>query len=106
MRQTYLLPLVYSPLLSNFWRVPTTIIGEVTFNTQRQRYEFIDRHGAEIDLSYVICYENHNKCYDFTDINTLKSAPLCTFLFDTKFILCKDRHWHIPKVGLINSIHV
>ena len=49
----------YSPVLPCYPRVPTRILGQVTFNTYRQWYEFVDSPGTEIDLSYV----NHNKCY-------------------------------------------
>ena len=53
----------YSPALPHFLRVPTRIVGEVPFNSQRQNYEFVDRHGAEINVSYVTYCEHHNKCY-------------------------------------------
>ena len=67
----------------------------------RQWYEFIDSPGTNIDSSYAIYHENHNKCYLFTDNSELKLAHLSTFLFDTKFVICRDRHLHIqkPNVG-------
>ena len=53
------------------------------------------------DLSSVIYHENkHNKCYFFTDTGELMSAPLSTFPFRTKIVICKDRHLHIPKPKL------
>ena len=45
-------------------------------------------------------HENYNKFYSFTDTSEHKSAPLSTFAFVTKFVLCKDRHIHIPKFTL------
>ena len=76
----------YSPVLPHFPRIPTRIVEQVT---QRQRYEFFDSPNNTIDLSYVIYHENHNKCYFFTDTGELKSAPLSTFSFSTKFVVCK-----------------
>ena len=55
-------------------------MGQVTFNTQKQLYEFVDSPGTEIDLSYVIYHENHNKSYFFTTTSELKSEPISTFL--------------------------
>ena len=50
----------YSPVLPHSLRVLARFIGEVTFGTQRQRYEFIDRSSTEMDISYVIYHENQN----------------------------------------------
>ena len=68
----------------------------MTCNTHRQRNEFVDSPGTAIDLTYVICHENHNKYYFFTDTSELKSIPLSTFP-STKCVICKDRHLHVPK---------
>ena len=43
----------YLLVLPHFSRVPTRTVGELTFNTQRQRHEFVDRQGTEIDIYYV-----------------------------------------------------
>ena len=40
-------------------------------------------------------------CDYFTNISEFKSAPIATFPFDT-FVLCKDRHLHIPKYRMPN----
>ena len=78
-----------------FLGVPTRIVEQVKFSMQWQWYEFLDSPGTEIDFLYIICQENHNKCYSFTDTIELKSAALSTFLFNIKFVICKDRHLHI-----------
>ena len=70
----------YSPILPHF---STRTVLEVTFGTQRQWYEFVDRQGTKTDLSYIIYHEN-NKCYFWTEISELKSAPPYTFPFDIK----------------------
>ena len=54
-------------------------MGEVVFNTHRQKSEFVDKQGSWIDLAYVIYHESHNKCYYFTDTSELKSRPLSGF---------------------------
>ena len=71
----------YSPVWTRFSRVPARIVAEVTFNTPRQRYEFVDRKGTDIDLSYVIYHNNDNKCCFFTGTSELKSASPSTFPF-------------------------
>ena len=38
----------YSPLLLHFPKVPTKVVGEVTFNIQRLCCEFIDSSGTEL----------------------------------------------------------
>ena len=50
-----------------------------------------------IDLSYLICHENQSKCFLVTDTGKLRLAPLSSFPFSTKFVICKGRHLHIPK---------
>ena len=93
----------YSPVLLHFPRVPTKLLGQVTFNTWR--YNFVNSPGNAIDLSYLIYHKHHNKCYFFTDTGKLNSAPLSTFPFKTKFVICKDRHLHITKHKLEVSEH-
>ena len=61
-----------SPVLPHFPRLPTRIVEQVTFNTQRQRYEFVDSLDNAIDLSFVLYHANHNKCYFCTDTGELK----------------------------------
>ena len=86
-----------SPILPHFPRLPTRVVGQVTFNTLRQRYEFVDSPGTANDLTQILYHENHNKCYFFTDISELKSTTLSTFPSSTKFVICKNRHLHVPK---------
>ena len=88
---------LYSLILLHFQKVPTRIVRQVTFNTQRQRYEFVDSPGTAIYLTYVICHENHHKCHLITNTNELKPAPLSTFPSSTEFVICKDRHLHVPQ---------
>ena len=64
---------------------------------------FVDSPDNAIDLSYVVCHENHNKYYFFTDTGELKSAPFSTFPICTKVIICKDKHLHIPMLKLEGS---
>ena len=85
-------PPSYSPVLPHLPRVPARLMDEVAFSTPSQRYEFIDRLGTEMDLSFVMYQQIHNKCYYFTFTSKLKSAPLSNFFLDTKFMLYKDRH--------------
>ena len=40
----------YSPVLPHYQRVSTRIVGQVTIDTHRQRYEFVDSPGDVIDL--------------------------------------------------------
>ena len=56
---------LYLPVSPHFPGIPTRIVGEVTFNTKRQRYELVDRQGTEINQSYVRYHENQIKCYFF-----------------------------------------
>ena len=84
--------------MPHFPRVPTRVVGQVTFNTLR--YEFVNSPDNAIDLTYVIYHENHNKCCSFTGTGELKSEPLSIFPFSTKFVTCKGRHLHIPKPSL------
>ena len=56
-------------------------MGQVTFNTQRQRYEFVDSPDNANDLSPVICNENDNKCYLFTDTGETDVSTPFYFLF-------------------------
>ena len=35
----------------------------------------------------------------------MQSAPLPTFLFGTKFVLCIDRHLYVPSPGLQKVDH-
>ena len=44
----------YSPVLPHFPKVPARLMVEVTFNSPREWYEFIDRPRTEMDLSFVI----------------------------------------------------
>ena len=85
-----------SPILLHFPRVPSRIVGQVTFNTERQRYESVDSPGTLIDLTYVIYHENHSKCYFFTDMSGLKLAPFLLFLL-VQNVVGKDMHLHSPK---------
>ena len=75
-------------------------MGQVTFDTQKQWYEFVDSLGTEIDLLYVIYLENHNKCYLFTDTCKSKSAHLSIIHCIIKFVICKDRHLYISKLNV------
>ena len=74
-------------MLVHFPTVPYGFVGEVTINTQRQGYEFVDKSCAELDLSFVIYDDNHNKYYYFTDTAELRLVPLSTFPFATRFVL-------------------
>ena len=94
----------YSSVLTNFVRVPTMIMGQVIFNMQKQWCEFVDSACTEIDFSYIIYHEKHNKCYFFTDSSELKLALLYKFMFYTKFIIYKDRHLHIQKLNVDNFV--
>ena len=49
------------------------------------------------ELSYEIYHGFYNKCYFFTHTYKLKLVTLSIFPFDTKSVICKDRHLHIPK---------
>ena len=84
----------FSSVLSTSPRVPQRLGGEVTFNAQRQRYEFTDWSGFELDLSFVIYHEHLNKCHYVMDTSKLRSAPLSTFP-NAKFALCGDRRLQI-----------
>ena len=70
----------YSPVLPLFPRVPTRIVGQMTFNTQTQRYEFVDSAGTKIDLSYVIYHGNHNKCSIILTVVNWSHHPSPLFL--------------------------
>ena len=48
------------PVFLHFPNKPTGIVGQVTFNTQRQKYKLDSSPYNTIDLSYVIYHENHN----------------------------------------------
>ena len=85
-----------SPVLPHFPRVPTRIVGHVTFNMQRQCNEFVDSSGTEL-IYHLLYIMKTNKCCFFIDTSELKSASLSTFPFKAKFVVCKDRHIHIPK---------
>ena len=50
--------------------------GEVTFINQRQRFEFVDTPGAEMDMPFVIHCEHYNEFYYFTDTSKLQPALL------------------------------
>ena len=63
---------------------------------------FVGRHGAEMEIFYVVNPENHNKCYYFTDTSELKLTLLSAFSFDTNFALCKNRYLHISMLNLVN----
>ena len=83
--KTFVYSSSYSQVLPHFIRVCTRIMGEITFNTKSQR--FIDRHGAEMGLSYVIHQENPNKCYYFIDTSELRSEPLASFPLSYKIYI-------------------
>ena len=58
--QVYVVPqdrIIHSPpfslVLLHFPRVPTRIVGQVTFNTQRQRYEFANSLDNTIEI--ILC---------------------------------------------------
>ena len=70
----------YSPVLPHFLGLPTRIIWQATFCTQKQWYELKDSLGTEIELLYVIYHQNYNKYYFFTDSSELKAAPFPLFL--------------------------
>ena len=82
----------------------------MTFNTQRQQYEFVDRPHAEANATFLIYHENHNKCYYLANASELRSGSLTTFLFGARFVLCKDRHYHMSSSRLPNadtdSLHI
>ena len=75
----------------------------MTLNKWRQRYEFVDSTGTVINLTYVIYNEIHNKCYFFTYTSEMKSAPISTSPSSTKFVVCKDRHLHVPRNKIDSS---
>ena len=79
--------------------VPSRHMDKLAFITQRQRYEFIDKPGAEMDLPFVLYHEKNDKCYYFIDISELKSAPLSTVPFDAKCMLYKSRHFCIQRLN-------
>ena len=63
-----------TPLIHQHYSIshkyPTRLVGEVTFNTQGQRGEFVNRHGTETDLPYVINHKNHNVIISLTNVNS------------------------------------
>ena len=61
-----------SPVLSYFLRVPSKFVSEVTFINQRQRFEFVDKSGVEIDMPFVIYCEHYNEYYYFKDTSKLQ----------------------------------
>ena len=68
--------LLHSPALSHFLRVPSRFVDEVTFINQRQRFEFVDKSGAEIDMPFVKYCEHYNEHYYFKDTSKFQPAPL------------------------------
>ena len=88
----------YLSVLPHFQRLPARCVGEITFNTQNQRYEFTDKSNAKIDLSFVMYHDNHYKCYIYGYKQT-KVSNFYLFL-GAKFILCKERHLHIPSCSI------
>ena len=52
---------------------------------------------------HMIYHKNHSTCYYLTSTSELESTSSATFFFDTKFVLCKDRHLHIPKHRMPDS---
>ena len=68
--------LLHSPVLPHFLRVPSRFVGEVTFIDQRQRFEFVDKLGVEMDMPFVIYCEHYNDYFYFKDTSKLQPAPL------------------------------
>ena len=85
----------YSPVLPHYPRVPSRFVGEITFNMQRQRYEFVDKPGMEIDLSMWFIMKIIIFDITFPTVVNWSQHPLI-LSFWYKFVLCKDRHFHIP----------
>ena len=56
-------------------QAPPRFTGEVTSNTQKQQYEFVNQSGSYVDASFVICHETYNECSYLTDTSHLMSTP-------------------------------
>ena len=87
----------YSPVLQCFLRIPTTIMRQVTFNTERQRYEFVDSPGDVIGLYYVIYHENHNKYFFKLTLVNWGQHPSLLFFLVQNLLYVNNRHLCIPR---------
>ena len=86
-------------MLPHFSKVPTRFVCEVTFNTERQSYEFMDRPGTELDMSVInIMKTTINGTILWIQVNL--NQYLFTFPFDTKLVLCRDRHLQILSLKI------
>ena len=81
----------YPPVLLHYPVVPSRFLGEATCSMQRKWYESVHKPGVGIGFSYVVYYENHNKCYYFADASGLKLTPLAAFpSIQTSFFVKTD----------------
>ena len=68
--------LLHSPVLPQFLRVPSRFVGGVTFINKRQRFEFVNKSGVQMDMTFVIYCEHYNECCYFKDTSKLQPVPL------------------------------
>ena len=87
----------YSAVLSHLPLFPKSA-GEMIFNTSKRNYEFVNGSGIYNDASFVTYHNTHNKCHFMIGGSQLISAPLSSWTFSTKFVVCRDRQLHVPRL--------